>query len=474
MDELEKNELDVDVNESTDVSTEPDSSADGLKKELEEIRDMFQQAIDSAAQEESEGEVIQELEDIESDDSEELAAGQERPLCECCGEKPSSSLYGEDYLYCDDCRELMKHYPLRIGGVIAVLVMIAVFALTAYFGYGNLEKSIKVLEAQATFREGKMISTLDALYDYISVSDEDSNKISTLLVEAFCRSGYISDAKTYIENNFTSDELKNPLNKKYKETLNRIDAFITTQDATREIVYDAFRGADFNYDELSAMLDTVKDSYIDEEKGIKYEAVLTEYYKTELMELKNMDLELQLETLKAIEESDKDGFYGWIYNPSLCEISAKMGDKEATERYFEKMKKINSEDQTAYRAYASYYRFLETPDADEMIKIAQQAKENARYGDSSYCTILATAYLLKGEGSLALDTMKEYMSSNRYSVPDCNLFALCALYCGDTDTYETMKVTLQNSGYNISTLVENYKNGTMSVAEVLSDKGGDL
>lgn len=138
------------------------------------------------------------------------------------------------------------------------------------------------------------------------------------------------------------------------------------------------------------------------------------------------------------------------------------------------MMEKNSEDMLAYKAYANSFRYLETPDADAMIEICEKAEENAYNGDKSYYPILAIAYLIKEQGSLAYDTMQQYMSTYRYSVSDCNLYALCALYCGQTETYETMKVTLEGSGYAMGETVGMYKNGEMSLAEVIADKRGDI
>lgn len=472
MDELENKELEPGVEENTEASANTADEPDELVKELEEIRDMFQEALDSAnAQDADEGEFIQELEYDENPADEEEASSQpERPVCECCGEREASDSYGEDYPFCDECRELMKHYPLRISGVISIFCMIAVFALSVFFGYSGIEKSLVILDAQANYRQGKMLTTLDSLYSYISADKEDSKKASSIIIDSFCRSGYISDAKTYIENIYSDSKIS----KKHQSIIDKTDAFVATQEATQEIVYDAFRGAEFDYEELAAKLDAVKESFIDEEKGIKYVGALTDYYKAELMELKKISNEEQLGLLQKVMEEDEDGFYLWMYGSSLCEAAAKTGDKELAESYFELLKENNSEDMSAYKAMASYYRFLDTPDADAMIALAEEAEKNARNGDLTYYTILATAYLLKEEGALAYETMQEYMGSSRYTVSDCNLYALCALYSGNSGSYETIKATLESSGFRISPLVEGYKNGEISLKEVLSDMGGDL
>lgn len=474
MDEFEKKE--PEILEDDAGKDEKEQTGEELVKELEEIRDMFQQAIDEAGAE-AENAIDEEPQQTDADDGEEFSEEEEeaqRPVCECCGERPASTNFDEAYPYCDECRELMKRYPFRIGGVVAVFVMIAVFALSLFFGFDGMEKTAEVLTACEMAQQGRMLSTLDSLYSYISVSDPGSKKITKLLVDGFCRTGYIADAKDYIESNFTNDELKSPFNKKYKDILDKIDNFIDTQEATQEIIYGAFTGNEFDYESLTAELEALKNEYISEKKGTKYNEILIDYYKSQLMQIKKLPIEEQLEVLKGIEEKDEDDFFLWLYGAPLCEAIAKTGDEAATKEYFEKLQKYNCENIDFYKAYASYYRFLETPDADAMIKIAEDAAKHSRSADKSYSTILTIAYLLKGEGSLAFDTMQAYMASSRYTVSDCNLFALCALYCGDTETYETMKKTLENSGYKVSPLVENYKDKKITIEEALTDRGGDI
>ena len=100
-----------------------------LEKELEEIRDMFQQELDNASQQE----IIQELDDIGTEEEDDTAEEEaEVRLCECCGENPCSEDFGEDYPYCNECRELMKKYPMRASGIIMTIVMIAVFLASAF------------------------------------------------------------------------------------------------------------------------------------------------------------------------------------------------------------------------------------------------------------------------------------------------------------------------------------------------------
>jgi hypothetical protein len=55
-----------------------------------------------------------------------------------------------------------------------------------------------------------------------------------------------------------------------------------------------------------------------------------------------------------------------------------------------------------------------------------------------------------------------------------NLYALTALYTGNTDAYEWAKTELEYLGYEMSDIVEKYRSGEMTLAEVIADKGGDI
>ena len=480
MDDFEKKELDgEEAPEETAVDTqEASDEGDALIKELEEIRDMFQEAIDSAANNEEEneqGELIQSLEDF--DDAEDTATEEESeplPTCECCCEAPVSTLYGEGYPYCDSCRELMKHYPLRISGVLAIIAMIVVFGMSIYFGMGSIDNALVVLEARTSAAENKMMTTIQSLYSFVSGDNNDSKKATKLLIDGFLRTGYLSNAKETIEKYYSESELNKLSNKKYKKTVEYVDNFLKTRDAVQNLVNGPFSGKEFDCDDLIAKLELEKEKFIDEEKGVKYNAALIDYYEYELLRISGAELEKQLEVLQAIEKDDKDGLSAWIYVPSICETAAKMGNKELAEEYFNRMLKRNAEDTKAYLNLSLYYRFLETPDADSMLALSDKAAKNVAQGDTSYYPILVVAYLIKGEGALALDTMSQYMSSNYYTVSNCNLYALCALYCGNTDTYNNMVSTLQQSGFEISDLVKQYKDGKLTLAEALADMRGDI
>ena len=124
-------------------STEDSSSEEKteLEAELEEIRDMFQKELDAARENNDSEMLIQELDHENPDSLNDEEEVQNLPLCECCGENPRSQDYGEDYLYCDSCREIMKRYPLRFSGVLTLLLSIALVIITGYFAFSSFDSS---------------------------------------------------------------------------------------------------------------------------------------------------------------------------------------------------------------------------------------------------------------------------------------------------------------------------------------------
>ena len=182
-------------------------------------------------------------------------------------------------------------------------------------------------------------------------------------------------------------------------------------------------------------------------------------------------IEKQFEQLKKIDEIGEG--YEWVYLANLCGMAARIGDEETVNKTFERLIEINREDTSAYVAKASYYRFLETPDPDKILEICEEAAAHAMSGDVTHKQYEAIAYLIKGEGDLAFAAIEEAISSV-YTVQSCNLYALCGLYVGEDSAYDEMKSILNNSGYEISDLVTQYKNGKITIEEIIADDGGDI
>ncbi len=473
MDEKEKELLTEEVTDENIASAEePEADAEKeLYEELEEIKDMFQKELDEATEKAEQGELIQELDNI----AEETDEDEEKPdLCECCGEKPKATGYGEDYAYCEECRSFMKRYPLRKSGIFMFILMIVVFVATAVTSITAVDSNMYLLEGYANHSENRRMSAIQNYYYYLS-SIEGNNvsmKAVNSLIEDYVATGYMSDAVKLIEQYYSETDLKMPWNYKYKKIVEETALNTDTYYAVSEIVSPAFSGADFDYTEVMGALDALREEK-DEKGNRKYADLFIDYFSYEIMRLNGASLEERLAYLVEMDKNHSDGGE-WVYLPTLCSVAAQSGDGELTEKCFDRLMEINKQDSNAYLAYASYFRYLETPEPDKMLEIAKEAAENAYQNDLSYRQIYAVAYLLKGEGALALEEMEAFMSAGSYNVAQCNLYAVIGLYNGKEDIYDEMKDILENNGYKLSDLVEQYKAKKITIEEVLSDKGGDI
>lgn len=474
--EAEDTQETAEAEETAEVAEEPEAAADEadsekseLEAELEEIKDMFQQELDKAAQKAEQGELIQELSEIEEEQNEE--ADENVRLCECCEENPASDEFGEDYPYCDSCREFMKHYPLRKSGIFVALVMFVVFCGTMVTSVLSIDETF--ISGFAYESEGRVMSSVESYYQYVNGAQGGTVSMRAVkgLIDGFYKTGYISDAAYLINEYFSETDLKMPWNYKYKNILEENSIFEATSGVVSDIVSPAVSGEEYDYEEIVASLEALKNE-TDEEGNKLYSNVFIDYYIYEMMRLEGKSVEQQLELLKKTDAENNNG--EWVYLVPLCQTAAKAGDLELTKATFDRLIKINKENTDAYNAYATYYRFTETPDPEKIIEICGEAEKNASSSNISYKHNLAIAYLLKGEGALAMAEMDELMSAGSYSVSNCNLYALVALYNGNTEIYNSMKSTLEYYGYELSDLVEKYNEGEMEIADILKDKGGDI
>lgn len=476
-------EMTEDVSENEECEKTEDT--DDLKEELEGIRDMLQEELDKAQAEEDgnspveESElIIQELEEIPEEATSEEEETDPAPLCQCCEENRVSGTYGEDYPYCDECREAMKKYPLRWSGIFMTVVMAAVLCASVYFGSSYLADVSTVADASAYYKSGYTMDTMQSYYTYFNggqSGESISNRALKELIDCYIKTGYYSDAATLINTYFTETDLKMPWNKKYVEITEKSTSLTETYYAVSSVASAALNGQEFDYDEVMASLEALKESNpLQESTGSfeSYDDIFIEYYKFVVMSINGESPETQLEQLKKIDEIG-EGFE-WAYLANYCAVAAITGDEALTKNLFERGVAINRQDMNIYTAMASYYRYLEEPDADAILEIAKQAEEAAYSSDVSYLPVYTIAYLLKGEGATALEYIETYMNSGSYTLQGCNLYALCGVYTGDTSIYEEMIDLLAYYGYNVSDLVTQYMNKEITLTEALQDKGGDF
>ena len=373
----------------------------------------------------------------------------------------------------------MKKYPMRKSGILAFAISVIVLVASFYVSYPYMNDAITVADASANYKAGYVMSALQSYHSYFNggkTAEGISKKALDEILEGYNKLGYQTNGAQLINAYFSEEDLKKPQNKKYADMVREATALSETFEAVTAVTEDVFAGKDFDYEKVMADLDALKEAKPMEEGksevAEKYNEVFIEYYKFVLMTIEEKPLTEQFEQLKYLDSIGEG--QEWVYLSNYCAIASRLGDEEAVSYSFDKLLEINREDSTAYISKANLYRYSETPDADKMIEVCEEAKTVLGTVDVSYKHPLAIAYLLKGEGTLALEEIEGLFNAGTYNVQNCNLYALVGLYNGDEKIYEDMKSLLANYGYEISELVTQYKKDKITIEEIIKDQGGDI
>ncbi len=488
MSDIEKNELNT-PDDSENVNKED------LREELEQLKDLFQKELDNATEEdfqqenqEGERELIQHLDEIDEDC--ETEESENLPVCECCEENPVSTKYGEGYPYCDSCRSLMAKYPIRSTGVLALILTFVLFFGGLYICQNEIIDSATVLEASVAYSSGHMTTAATAYQTYFSsaTSENSSRRAVREAVKAYMALGATNDIVSFIEDNYTEDDLKKLRNKDINDIYNLCLKINATTDAVyNSIVYPAVYG----YTSIPDAIDSLKEFIAQIEEGQaavststdaqqdtqQYDLVVCEYYIYYLMATEDFDNNDRLEQIKKVAEiAEASGEnYRWMYAPAMAMIAAEVGELDVVNQCREYIIENNLDDVSAYTSLAHYYYKQEDVDTEKILEVCQQADDAFPEGNEmSHYRYYAAAYLLNGEYEEAFKKMESFTAQGISYVSDANLLALCALTIGDTDVYEEMVSTLENAGYQISDYVEQYKAEKITIEEIFEIGGGDF
>lgn len=478
----ELNENEGVLNDEAIEDSEPEQTfEDGLVEELEGIRDMLQTELDKANDEP----FIQELDEITDESAQEQKEEiPQEELCECCGERRKDSSFGEDYPYCGECRNLMKAFPIKPTAIFSAIIMFVVAAVSLYFCASSIDSYMSLLDAETYYSQHKYNDAAMLYSSYLSQKGYGENvSLSAVkhLAEIFEKLGYLGDAKDTVENHFPEALLKLPWNAKYSKISDEFNEMNKTSNEVVNIIQDVLYASDkknVNFEEKDAEL--LKLLEPDENGVVQHKEVFVEYYRFVLMSLVETQPAKQLEQLYKVEEMDK-GEHLWLYLPNIIQTAARMGDTETAEKYFERCMKINVQESIAYTSLANAYRFNEKIDANKILDIAKSAEENASANDiPSFYQIYAIGYLLQGKNEEAMKAMESYMNAGAatgqppYTIQSCNLYALCSLAVENEEGYKMMEDIFSTSGVDIADSVKKFKNGKISIEDVLKDNGGEI
>lgn len=483
MKEFEENLNPIEENEELTAEAEQSVS---LEEELENLKDMFQAELDNAMNgEDTDGEsdMAEYYNDSDEADGEADDDGEdtvpEEDLCECCGERARDTSYGDDYPYCEECRELMKKYPFGFKGIATLIAVLALIVVSVLYVFPqNMALLSTSMTADEYMAQGKLYSALYTNYDALSSIDKENppKKFIARCAKSFASLNDYIDAAYLVETYMTEADLKLPAYKELKSYAFKGESLQAVENAIYEPLSKADRSED-DIDDIIAILDAMA-----EKEGAEYDPFYLDYYKYVVMHTLGADLTEQFDKLAEIDE--KYGDTEWIHYYDICNAAALLGNAETAEEYFNKIVEKNAEDGTAYAYYANAFRYSETPDADKMLEIVKnglEAQGNYNYATSDLYRTQALAYLLKGDSDKAIEsakTMYAAVSASNYSVT--NLFeslytyALCALVADDTEAYKTVKELLKYNKYEVPEEITKAAKSEKGIVNLITDPEGVL
>lgn len=469
---------------TAEEENEEPAQQDELLDELEGIRSRFQELLDETAETYLAGGDIQDYDDEEEQKKEADEEISSEDLCQCCGEKKRDTSFDEDYPYCADCRELMKHSPLSFLGVLALLCVLILTGVSVYmFGSSNAEIANQALTAESYSANGKIYSALSAYNQILqSYSSSSTSLVSTPALPKKVAARYAqtyasllnySYANSVVEEFFSESDLKNPIYKKLNEYSEKNDCYSDIMSLINTALQDENNGAD----EICASLEELKQ----EEDS---DAFLIDYYEYIVVQYFGESAEKQYDMLTSLIEEYPDQ---WPLKYELCAVCAKLGKTDEAQTNLNEVIKYNSEDGAIYAYLADAYRFCEEPDPDKMLEAVEKgetADADTGYATADLGRVKAIAYLLKGDYDSAYDSASSAYnsaySSLYYGYSISNLsqclytYQLCAHLKDDQDAYDSVTAILGYVGLDESKDIKSFIKGKASLEDIITNKEGDL
>lgn len=487
---------------------------DNLNEELEQLRDLFQKELDEQTQaaQENESDPQDGEEEKESDgisdwdrlvtvgdtpviieedsllETENAAAEEDEEdsfdenLCYCCQKNERNLERGEDYLYCEECREKMKHRPVRWYMIPVILLVIAAIVLSGYSMSGVVSDYREQVTAHKLILQDRPIEGLNKYFELYN-QGVSSKPMLKQMARTLWEFGYIQNVQSILSS-FSEDEIESDF------TLSRINdkitAFNNTADAAYNIIadYESKPAAEIPYDDLMAQLNALLDGSAaatnttdttdatdttEAEEPVEYDPMIVYYYQFYLAKISGKDAATQLEYLNKMKDSGSDD-YKWLYYP---ELSKCLGETEDYERAFalcDELLKDNQDDATAYATRAALYRRQQNYDA-ALAEIAAGLESSA--DNPELLRQRAIIYLLQGDTANA-KTDAEAAFNSSATVSTTNVLAVVYQAIGDTAGLEETISFLETYGTQLSDRAQSYIDGEITLEQLFLEGSADV
>ncbi len=488
----------------------PAPEGEDLNRELEELRDIFQRELDeqtaqAAQKKEPSGGETDAPSDAETDahagisdwdrlitvgdtpvlieedslsEAADSAPEAEEPfdenLCYCCQKNERSRERGEDYPYCEACRESMKHRPVRWYMIPVILFVAAVIALSGYSMRGIVSDYTAQASAHKLLLEHHPVQGLNAYFDLYG-QGVSSKPMLKRMVRALWEFGYIQNVQSILSSEFTEEEIEED------RTLSRINekltAFNTTADAAYAIIadYETKPASEIPYDDLMAQFDALlsgqgaTDATGETASPDDYDPMIVYYYEFYLAKICGKDIQTQIGYLNQMKDSGSED-YKWLYYPELAKCLGQAGEYDEAFALCDEMLRDNRDDPNAYAARAALYRRQKDYTAAlDAIAAGLEVSEN----NPELLRQRAIVYLLQGDTANARTDAETAFNASA-TVNTTNVLAVICHAVGDTEKYDETVQFLESYDTQLSDRAQAYVDGELTLEQLFLEGSADV
>ncbi len=485
----EEKVLDATALSEDKISSALDKSATygdaALNDELEKLAQTFKAELEKAQSMTEEELIKQGIITPQYEDEE--GAIPEDQLCVCCGEKRKDKSRGENYEYCNDCREAMKNYPFSAVNIFALVVTVALAILSVYSFSLDFIPYNTVKEANDYMKQDRLDSAISA-YDGAISAFEDKEvtakwlylKTSELLFDTM-PSGVnsMTDIVARLDKALSETESKMPIYAKYANLRDETLVLYGTMQSFYEIVnneeYADFENmSDDLYKQAMTEIGSIIDTEVavvskDGEKTKKLpasEAVVRFCQYMYAYSAGNYnDAYLYMNKVYEAESS-----YLWLYAYELGIVELQGGDYEKAELYADAILNVNIESGDGYALKSSIARM--TGKADEAIELADKGLE---YDSSSseLKRLKVMAYVTKDDFENAKKIADEAIADGSYG-----LFHMTAIVVenelGNDDTVKSYIEEMEENEITVTERLQEYLDGKITAKQLFTEGTGDV
>ncbi len=482
--------------------TAPVAEEQALHDEMEELAKVFQEELDRAKAEAKEvaetepvdPEIELSAEQIPPTTSEAPAANEpipEEELCDCCGEKRRGTAENPDSPYCTECDAGLRHYPFDFLNIFFAIVAICFVFYGGYVFADHTETFVAVHKADSLRAEKKMYSALDAYS--VAANTMLNNHINGELVykrEILLAAdlGYVSGLSEPAAN-IHGWELSLPHFRAAKKTLDNAAEITATAQAVSTLLspYETTAAQDIPYDTLIAQLEALKTAPVtatqadetetEDTTGVadaydpqaqQYSTAMLSFYKYYVALLCKKDLETQIAFLEEIQTAAPDMV--WLYAPLLAELYAKT-DRDI-EPMCQLMADCNAEDNSP--ALARVIRLRIQGQYEEAIALCDDTLAVSADLETEFYRQKALMLLVQGQYSEAYTIVNDVYENSSPSLLTVYTVALSAAAAGEETAYNEVIEMLTGYGYPIPAEVTGYKDGSVTMEQILCEGDYDI